>query len=325
MRPSYWLAAIVAFAGLAAVVWAVLDPNDVAALGLFAGAVALPVAVLAAISGRTRTPVPFGSLFAGATIGPIAAVVGHVLVFAFAYAFFLGFADAAVDLLDAFRIDPSLVEVARSPWTLLVFFELVLFAPLVEETAKTVAAWVQRPGTRVGAFMAGVAAGVGFAVIENLVYAVGGATFGGPWEAIVTARALGAAVHPLATGLVALGWWEWRRNGDAGRLARRFLSGVGVHAVWNGSIVVLGIVGEAYGVDRLIGLGSLALVYAGGLGVVATGALWHLASTLREDEETSGAVIGADGRALGAWVVLASSMLVPIALLFLAYPDFVGG
>ena len=63
-----------------------------------------------------------------------------------------------------------------------------------------------------------------------------------------------------------LGWWEWKQNRDLGVLVRRFLFGVGVHALWNGSIVTMGVVGETYGVDQLLGLGALGVVYTAALG-----------------------------------------------------------
>jgi RsiW-degrading membrane proteinase PrsW (M82 family) len=324
MRRPYWLGLLFGAMGLAAVVWSGLDTRSTAAIGLFVAAAGLPLAVMFAMSGRTNSPIPVGSLVAGGTLGPLTAVLGHVFVFAFAYAFFLGFAEAAVSLLDTFRIDPTLVDLAGSPWTLLLFFEVVVFAPFVEELGKGVAGWVRRPQTRSEAFMAGVAAGVGFAIVENVSYAVGALSLEATWEAIVIGRSLGAAVHPLASGLVVMGWWEWRTRRDAGLLARRFLMGVGVHALWNGSIVVLGIVGEAYGVDELVGFGALALVYAAGLGVVTMGVLWRVGSFVAADHVALGDFVSTDASAVGAWVVLASSLLIPIALLFLAYPRFIG-
>lgn len=325
MRRAYWLSVIAAVAGLAALVWGFLDTRAIASIGLFVGAAGLPLAVLLAMSGRTRTRPPVDAVLAGGTLGPISALLGHAFVFAFAYAFFLGFAEAALSLIETFRIDPALVNVAGSPWTLLLFFELVLVAPLVEEIGKGLAGWIRRPRTRVEAFMAGVGAGVGFAIVENVIYATGGLFFEGSWVAIATARTLGAAVHPLAGGIVVLGWWEWRARRDAGLLARRLLIGVGVHAVWNGSIVVMGIVGESFGIDELIGIGSLSLLYSAGLGAVAMGVLWRVASLVTADHAELGDFVGTDARTLGVWAVLASSLLIPIALLFLAYPGFVGG
>ena len=324
MRPRYWQALIVAAVGTATVVWGVVNPGDLSLLGLFVGAASLPVAVLLAVSGRVSSDVPIGSLAGGATIGPIVAVLSHVFVFGFAYVFFLGFAEEAATLLEAFRIDPALVEVAGSPWTLLLFFELVLVAPLTEEAGKALGAFVERPQTRKAAFMAGVAAGVGFAVVENILYASGGFFLGPDWQAIVAVRMMGAAVHPLASGLVVMGWWEWRHTRDAGLLARRFLMGAGIHALWNGSIVVLGVVGEAYGVDRLLGLGALGVAYAAGLGAVGLAVLWRLSASIADDRDELVPFDGTDARNISGWVVLASSMLIPIALLFIAYPDWVG-
>lgn len=325
MKRAYWLGAAAIGVGLAAVVWGFLDSGPAAEVGLFIGAAAMPTAVLFWISGRTGLRIAPTPLVAGATIAPALVLVGQALVFTFAYFFFFGFADAALSAVETLRIDPALVDVAGSPWTLLLFFEVVLVAPFIEELGKGISSSVERPGTRAEAFMAGVAAGVGFAIVENVLFAVGATLFGGPWAAIVSARALGAAVHPLAGGIVAIGWWEWRSTHDAGLLARRFLSGVGVHALWNGSIVVLGIVGEAYGSSELLGFGSVAVVYSAGLGVIAAWALSYLTALVTAEHASLQPFAGSDAKGLAAWVVLASSLLVPVALLFLAYPDFSGG
>jgi hypothetical protein len=53
----------------------------------------------------------------GGVVGPIVAIASHASVGAFAYAFFLGFADAGRGLLDALRLDPRLQEVLASPWS----------------------------------------------------------------------------------------------------------------------------------------------------------------------------------------------------------------
>jgi RsiW-degrading membrane proteinase PrsW (M82 family) len=325
MKRAYWLGSAAIVVGLAAVVWGFVDSGRAADAGLFIGAAALPTAILFWISGRTGLRIAPLPLVAGATIAPALALVGQTLVFAFAYFFFLGFADAALSAVETLRIDSALVDVAGSPWTLLLFFEVVLVAPFIEELGKGISSSVERPGTRAEAFMAGVAAGVGFAIVENMLFAVGAILFGGPWAAIVSARALGAAIHPLAAGIVAIGWWEWRSRRDAGLLAKRFFSGVGVHALWNGAIVVLGIVGEAYGSRELIAFGSVAVVYAAGLGVIAAWALWRVTALVTADHASLAPFAGSDAKALAAWVLLASSLLVPVALLFLAYPKFAGG
>jgi RsiW-degrading membrane proteinase PrsW (M82 family) len=292
---------------------------------MFVGAASVPVAVLLAISGRLDSAIPTASVIGGGTIGPIVAAVSHAVVFGFAYLFFLGFAEEAVELLEAFRLDPALVDAAGSPWTIMFFLELVLVAPLTEETGKALGGWVSRPATRRDAFMAGVAAGVGFAIVENILYASGGFLFGPGWEATVAVRTFGAAVHPLASGLVVMGWWEWKHKGDVGLLFRRFFTGAGVHALWNGSIVVLGIVESAYQMDSPIGLGAVGIAYSAALGAVALAALWRVASSVATGGRASVSFDGTDPRTIGGWVVLTASMLIPMALLFLAYPQLVGG
>lgn len=324
MRSKYLQASLVAVLGLAGVVWSIVNPGYTSLVVLLIGAGSLPVAVMLAVSGRIGLRVPGGSLVGGATIGPIVAVVSHMFVFGFAYFFFLGFAEEAGRLLEAFRIDPALAEVAGSPWTLLIFFEMVLFAPLTEEIGKALGARITRPQSRQSAFMAGVAAGVGFAVVENLLYASSGFYFGPQWQAIVAVRMTGAAVHPLASGLVVMGWWEWTQSRDVGLLARRFLTGAGVHAIWNGSIVVLGVVAEAYGVDGLTGLGAIGVAYAAGLGAIAAGVLWRLSASVAGNSDVLVRFDGTDSRTIGGWVVLASSILIPVALLFIAYPQWTG-
>ncbi len=325
MSSRYLQALTVAALGVGTVVWGIINPNEFSAVGLLLGAASLPTAVLLAVSGRLKTDVPIGSLVGGGTIGPTIAVLSHALVFGFAYLFFFGFAEEAGSILEALRIDPALVDAVGSPWILLLFFELVLVAPFTEEIGKAVGASVQRPGSRQAAFMAGVAAGVGFAVVENVLYASGGFFLGTEWQAVISVRMLGAAVHPLASGLVVMGWWEWRQHRDAGLLARRFLAGAGVHALWNGSIVVLGVVGEAYGIDRLVGLGALGVVYAAGLGAIAVAMLWRVSTSVADDLEKLVAFDGTEVRTIGGWLVLTASILVPIALLFIAYPVWVNG
>jgi RsiW-degrading membrane proteinase PrsW (M82 family) len=324
MSARYWQALTLSAIGLGTVTWGILGGEDVAVVAMLIGAAAIPMAVLLVMADRLDTDIPWGSLVGGATIGPLVAVASHAFVFGFAYLFFLGFAEEARALLEAFRLDPTLVEVAGSPWTMLFFFELVLVAPLTEEVGKALGGLVRRPSSRADAFMAGVAAGVGFAAVENVVYASGGLFVGPDWEAIVAVRMLGTAVHPLASGLVVMGWWEWRQTRDSGLLLRRFLTGAGVHALWNASTVVLGVVGEAYGIDTLVGLGSLGVAYGAGLGALALALLWRVSGSVAAGREVLMSFDGSDIRTIGGWLVITATMLIPVALLSLGYPEWVG-
>ena len=150
-------------------------------------------------------------------------------------------------MLDSLRIDPRLTDILSSPWVLLLLVDLAVVAPLTEETGKALGAGLARPAARRDAFVSGVAAGAGFAIVENILYASVAATVGGPWPAVVVARAMGAAVHPLASGLVVMGWWDARHGGGGPAMAKGFFAGAGVHAAWNASMVALVVAETAVG------------------------------------------------------------------------------
>jgi RsiW-degrading membrane proteinase PrsW (M82 family) len=322
VRQRYWLAATFALAGLAASVLGLVFTGR-SGLAMIVGSVAMPAAVMLLVAGRLELRLPLSAAVGGAIGGSVVAILSHAVVFAFAYIFFLGFAEAAVDLLGVLRVDPRFVAAAGSPWALLLFIEVVVVAPLTEELGKAVGASVFRPTDRRTAFMAGVAAGVGFAMVENILYASVGGFLGGAWEPIVIARMLGAAVHPLASGLVVLGWWEWRQNRDFGQLAKRFFAGAGAHATWNASLVVLAIAASAFELSTLDEWAVVSLAYSAGLGAVAAAVLWRV-TALVDDSAAAPLLDSRDGRAVAAWTLMAASFLVPVAMLVLAYPAFLG-
>ena len=326
MKSRYWQALAVISLALAAAAWAWFDDGDLSVPALVVGSAGVPLAALLFASGRLERPLPTAAVVGGGTIGVAIAVLSHAFVFAFAYAFFFGFADEAASLLDEFRIDPRWSSALGSPWTILLLIEVALVAPLTEEAGKAIGSRLFHVTDRRSAFLAGVAAGTGFAIVENIVYGLSGGFFGAPWEAIVIGRMMGAAVHPLASGLVVMGWWEWRQHRDLSRLAVRFFTGAGVHAVWNGSLVALGITATAFATDNEFDTFTLvSLAYTAALGVVAAAFLWRVTVSVSEDQERLVSLDARDGRVVGAWIVLAASFLVPMAVLLLAYPDFVGG
>ncbi len=276
-------------------------------------------AVLGRMGGRLPTP----ALVGGAVLGPVVAVAGHAVVFAFAAAFFLGFLEAGRALFEELRVDPRITEILASPWLLLVLVDVSVVAPVTEETGKALGARFARPANRQDAFLVGVGAGAGFAIVENVLYALAGAVFGGPWPAIVLARAMGAAVHPLATGLVVTGWWDARHGGGGRALGRGFFAGAGIHALWNGSMVALAVAETAIrvsGAPAMMGAASLA--FTGALGVVAAAVLWRVTGSVMALQDPLSAVRASEARVVAAWTVLAASLLVPTAVLILGFPSF---
>ena len=155
----------------------------------------------------------------------------------------------------------------------------------------------------------------------------GTAPFGGPWPAIALSRSMGAPVHPLACGLVMVGWWEWRSDRRPATLLRGYLSGVGIHALWNGSLVVIGVVESVLSLGGSVAgaLGPLALTYAPALGVALCGVLGLAVVGIAEDRPAIRAPGLRDGRMLAGWTVISATLLVPVAVLVLAFPAFYRG
>jgi RsiW-degrading membrane proteinase PrsW (M82 family) len=320
-RARWVCAGATGVAGVAAVTVALVLAERTPAVVFVIAAAAAPVTIALAMWARVGGTIPVRALVGGATIGPAVALLSHAAVAAFAAAFFLGFADAGRELLHHLRVDPTIAAVLSSPWVVLALVECAVVAPITEEAGKYLGSTLERPGSRPEAFMAGVAAGTGFAVVENIAYGAAAVIAGGPWVALAIVRATGAAVHPLATGLVSLAAWDGRRS--ARPSLRRALWGVAVHAIWNGSLVALLVARTAAGEGALLANGDVAtMAFAAALGVVAAAVLWTVASSVRAGRDPFTMAIPTHARSLAAAIILAASLLVPVGVLVLAFPAF---
>jgi RsiW-degrading membrane proteinase PrsW (M82 family) len=106
--------------------------------------------------------------------------------------------------------------------------------PLIEEAFKTLAAgvvarWVRPHPAR--AFLWGVAAGAGFALVENVFNgALGGAE---GWSIGAVARLGATLMHCATGGLVGWGWGQlWTKRRPL-RLAGSYVGAVLIHGAWN--------------------------------------------------------------------------------------------
>jgi RsiW-degrading membrane proteinase PrsW (M82 family) len=147
---------------------------------------------------------------------------------------------------------------------------LVALAPLVEEMVKPLVTLPLLPHLKSPreALLLGAVAGAGFAASENVIYLMAGMPI---WVGMLALRALGAAVHPLCAGLVAVRWFSvLRREPGAGL---QWLGGygqaVGIHALWNGGSVLL----LAFSV---VSLSGEAPPDAGAVGVTVVGGVLAL-------------------------------------------------
>jgi hypothetical protein len=122
---------------------------------------------------------------------------------------------------------------------------VAIVVPLIEETVKSLGAWME--GSTLGrlnrsqAFAFGVIAGIGFSLAEALFYGTMGLPYA--WASSVLVRSATAVIHATATGLVALGWYEvW--IGRPRRFALYAGAGIGLHAVWNGLAGLSAVAGQ---------------------------------------------------------------------------------
>jgi RsiW-degrading membrane proteinase PrsW (M82 family) len=300
---------------------------------LFAVAAAAlgPLAVIGWIVGRQPGGVSarrgWTALGLGATASTSLAYVLNTLLPGAVLFLVFGLADTllplAEELLDALQWGP-VTEDMLSPWFLVALVEIAVIVPVVEELVKPLALLpllkkVQSPRD---AFLLGALAGAGFAAVENVLYA---ALVGSAWGGVLAVRAVGAALHPLGAGLMALAWWGVlrRQPGASGRWARNYGLAVSAHALWNGTCVVAATVGyvwfQGWEVD-LLGVSDgavlVALLAAQGIGLLV--ALRALVQRLAPEREDAEAILQTPAlpteRALAVWGVLCLVILLPVAL-----------
>ena len=269
---------------------------------------------------------------AGATVSVILAIVLGILAPLSILWLLLDLGDPVLDALEGLVDLLTGGEVANalsSSGFLLALFELAVVAPLVEEFAKSLVVLPLLRGTksRRDVFLLGAAAGAGFAAVENILYALFGGRY---WGGILLVRALGAAVHPLGTGLMALAWHailEKRTqvfSEKPGFWAGLMALAVGQHALWNGGLVLwIALSGAAFfgpgaweadvmGVS--IAVGMLALVALEGV------ALWVGMRALSRRLEPPEAIAPPAGeelpteRAIALWAVVCLAVLLPVGM-----------
>jgi RsiW-degrading membrane proteinase PrsW (M82 family) len=119
-----------------------------------------------------------------------------------------------------------------------ILFYFAGVVPLIEETLKTlVLVFIAPQRTRLqDAVLWGMAAGAGFAIIENTFNTTSVLSL---WVLFVFTR-LGATTMHVANGItMGRGWYAARVEGRWSRLFTAFLTSVFFHALWNGLAIAL--------------------------------------------------------------------------------------
>lgn len=269
------------------------------------------------------------SFAGGATVGVSIAVVLEILLPVIILSLVFNLTEGlSVQMNALFRAlsNAQVAEALTNPAFVFVFIQIALIAPLAEELAKPLVTLpLLRHLSKQEAFWVGALAGAGFAAVENVIYATSGLSI---WAGILVVRALGGALHPLGSGLVAQGWWGVLRGEKAAGLnwLKRFGIATAVHAAWNGGsllVITLGgarLFGELPPEIDLLGLSAAGTTLAF-LVILGISALWigrlvgHDRPMLGAQEEASpeSGLVPSD-RALALWAVVCLLAIVPAGI-----------
>lgn len=322
-----------AFAGVATLVGTLIAAfGD----GSWTGAMLLttagaPVTVLLIVRGLVgsghRSVIP--SLLIGGIGVPILVVALHGMFASIATVLVAPLLGGLQGLADEIRLDGGVIGALTSGWAIVVIVEYAVVAPFAEETLKPLGAIFRRPASRSEALLFGVAAGTGFAIVENLMYASGWLLQWDGWLPISLMRMPGAALHAFGAGLVALGFYEVRRQSAPWRsLGRRYAMAFGAHALWNGTIAVTLVLFSEQGLAgsdnaSLAWGAALAVVLAAIGGTVLAGLIVISQAVARGEPGVlrAGALERPSG--VAAWSLATSSVVIPTAILIAVYPAFV--
>jgi RsiW-degrading membrane proteinase PrsW (M82 family) len=318
------------------VVWLLL--SDVESLPLLlvaaAGAPMTMLLLLRAVAdpaGEGRGIWP--SLLIGATLVPAVVLGLQGLFYSAGFALVAPFAGAGSDLLDKLRADPDILDLFTDYWAYIFIVEMAIVAPLAEETTKPLGSILRRPRTARDAFMFGAAAGTGFAIVENVLYASGWFWNLDYWLSIATARMVGAGLHAFGAAFVSWGVFQLHRKapGSWQRLGLAFGAAFVAHGVWNGTIAVTQVL---YAGRSELGVGALgndALAWGvalqallAGIGALIAVTLLVAGKRLREGKVPLRPELLADlarPRGIAAWAIVSTLLLIPSAITVLVFPE----
>jgi len=265
----------------------------------------------------------------GATLGVFIAIALEILLPVIILSLVFNLADTVMDNLGVVFRELSTENLAvalTNRGFIYLFLQIAIIAPIAEEIAKPLVVLpLVRSIGRQETFWLGAMAGAGFAALENVVYATSGLSI---WAGILLVRAIGSALHPLGSGLVAMGWRDVL-NGekDAGRnWWKRFGIAAAVHAVWNGGsllVITLGgarFFGELPPEIDILGLSAAGTTLAF-LIILGITALWigraygHNKPILpsQEGDAEESPIIPSD-RAVALWAVACLIAIVPAGI-----------
>lgn len=222
-----------------------------------------------------------------------------------------------------------------SPFAAILLLGIALQAPIPEEFAKALCLPLfgrQRITLARQAFAIGIASGAGFAILENMLYEGLYAQWSGwSWGGVTALRAVGSVMHPLTTGIVALGWFRMRKEG-VGSLLKAYVGAVLIHTLWNGGFDALVLMS---GLDVYGGIGPTFSIYGEAIEILLVAylvalsiGLWllllRLVNDLSDQDQPVSLPIIASRRAVAIWAFASAAVIIPIGTaLGSAWPEIV--
>jgi RsiW-degrading membrane proteinase PrsW (M82 family) len=248
--PGYWflLALTLLALGAGVALWNLFpSPGSALAVGplVVLSGVLPALTILALTTQRLGNPSTrrhtWLSLAYGATLGALVAIILEVFatVAISLVARALGYDGSALSNLTASPTNPTEVVIQ--------LLDIAVVAAVVEETLKPLGAVliIRRLRTRSEAFLVGMAAGIGFNIVETIGYITQGQS---DWINVALERSTAGLLHGVGAGMATLGWW-YLLNGKGVPL--RFVKGFGLilyamaqHAINNAAAVLIGLVPE---------------------------------------------------------------------------------
>lgn len=295
----------------------------------FLGAALPTLAVLAWASSRMNWPLTWrqGSLalVGGSTLSIIVTIFlsGFIPYLYYLLVQPLRYLAGSVVEVFSFGTSGMLERLFSSPLIIVFLIYTAVQAPIPEEIAKALSLPIfgrLRIKNERQAFAIGVFSGAGFAILENMLYEGVYAQWSGwTWGGVTLLRGFGSVMHPLCTGLVALGWFRVKEKG-LGELVKAYFLAVGLHTLWNGGF-------EPFvfltGLEQSGGMGETLSFYGEAINVLlvvflialSVGMWWFLGrvtANLAQEEAPRLAPVEVSPRTLAIWAFASALLIIPI-------------
>jgi len=262
------------------------------------------------------------AFISGSTLSIIVAIILETTLPYIAYLLIAPLQYIAEDFTYLSWGSPNFIEkLFSSPLILVLLAITAIEAPIPEEFAKALGIPMfgrARIKNERQAFAIGLASGAGFAILENMLYeGLYASQSGWNWGGITLLRSIGSVLHPIGTGIIALGWFRMKQSG-AGKLFKAYLLSVGLHTLWNGGFQpLLYLTGLDYYTDASISVygETLNILLIGYLVLLSLGLWWLLRKIVNQiskrvtpDLEP----VSVSRRLIAVWAVSCAAVIIPI-------------